>query len=99
MLSYSRIFALALAGAVIASVVNTFATLSSNPVVTVILVIVIGTFGHLFNLALSALGAFVHTCRLQYIEFYGKFYEDGGRHFAPAAPVLKYTDVAVGEDK
>ena len=47
------------------------------------------------NLALSALGAFVHTCRLQYVEFFGKFYEDGGRHFEPASPDLKYTDVYV----
>ena len=95
LLSYSRIFALALAGAVIASVVNTFATLINNPVITIILVIVVGTLGHLMNLALSALGAFVHTCRLQYVEFFGKFYEDGGRHFEPASPDLKYTDVYV----
>ena len=98
LLSYSRIFALALAGAVIASVVNTFATLVNNPVVTVILVIVVGTFGHLMNLALSALGAFVHTCRLQYVEFFGKFYEDGGRHFEPASPDLTYTDVYVEQN-
>ena len=95
LLSYSRIFALALAGAVIASVVNTCATLINNPVITIILVIVVGTLGHLMNLALSALGAFVHTCRLQYVEFFGKFYEDGGRHFEPASPDLKYTDVYV----
>ena len=98
LLSYSRIFALALAGAVIASVVNTFATLIDNPVVTIILVIVVGALGHLMNLALSALGAFVHTCRLQYVEFFGKFYEDGGRHFEPDSPDLKYTDVYVEQN-
>ena len=48
--------------------------------------------GHTINLALSTLGSFVHTSRLQYIEFFGKFYEDGGRPYAPAEPSERYSD-------
>ena len=41
--------------------------------------------GHLFNAGINTLGAYVHSCRLQYIEFFGKFYEDGGKPFVPLA--------------
>lgn len=46
--------------------------------------------GHLLNIAINVLGSFVHTSRLQYIEFFGKFYEDGGRAFVPLEPMAKY---------
>jgi V/A-type H+-transporting ATPase subunit I len=47
--------------------------------------------GHGLNIALNILGSFVHTSRLQYIEFFGKFFEGGGRAFAPVLPADKYT--------
>ncbi len=93
LLSYSRILALALASAVVASVVNIMATLFGPTPMGYILMTVILLFGHTLNLALNLLGTFVHTSRLQYIEFFGKFYEDGGIPFKPAAPKLKYTQI------
>ena len=47
--------------------------------------------GHTLNFAVNLLGTYVHTSRLQYIEFFGKFFEDGGREFVPLAPDTKYT--------
>ena len=97
-LSYSRIFALALSGAVIASVVNTLATMGGGgSVLSVIMMIIIIPFGHLLNIAVSAIGAFVHTLRLQFLEFYGKFFDEGGRGFDPAMPDLKYVSVKDSE--
>ena len=54
--------------------------------------------GHTFNLGINALGAYVHSCRLQYIEFFGKFYKEGGRAFSPLKIRTKYVDV-VKEEK
>ena len=48
-------------------------------------------FGNVVNLAINLLGSFVHTSRLQYIEFFGKFYESGGRAFDPVVPASRYT--------
>jgi V/A-type H+-transporting ATPase subunit I len=47
--------------------------------------LVVLLIGHSFNLLINLLGAFVHPLRLQYVEFFGKFYEDGGEHFTPLA--------------
>jgi V/A-type H+-transporting ATPase subunit I len=58
----------------------------------IILGIVIILFGHALNLFIGALGAYVHTCRLHYVEFFGKFYEGGGRLFTPFKRNTKYTD-------
>ena len=55
--------------------------------------------GHVLNLAINLLGSFVHTSRLQYIEFFGKFYEDGGRMFKPIAPELNYSTVSEEKPK
>ncbi|MCI8589639.1 MAG: V-type ATP synthase subunit I [Clostridiales bacterium] len=93
LLSYSRIMALGLASAIIASVVNTLATLNGGSVIGWILMTVIVLFGHTVNLVINLLGTFVHTSRLQYIEFFGKFYVDGGREFKPAAPETTYTRI------
>lgn len=83
LLSYSRIMALGLSSAVVASVFNTIATMLGATVPGVILFVIVLPLGHLLNLALNLLGTFVHTSRLQYIEFFGKFFEDGGRQFEP----------------
>ncbi|MBI5555094.1 MAG: V-type ATP synthase subunit I [Elusimicrobia bacterium] len=84
-LSYSRLVALGLGGGVIAMVINTMAGLTANsiPVVGLILAGLILLFGHAFNLTMSLLSAFVHTSRLQYVEFFGKFYSSGGKKFKP----------------
>lgn len=82
-LSYCRIFGMGLATTVIAMVFNTIAGLFMGSVVGYIIGIVVLTIGHVFNIAINTLGSFVHTARLQYIEFFSKFYEGGGHTFAP----------------
>ncbi len=85
-LSYSRIMALMLAGGVVAQVFNTIAAMPSAEGVTVvsgIIFIVVFLIGHALNFALNLLGCFVHDLRLQCLEFFGKFYQDGGKPFEP----------------
>ena len=82
-LSYARIFAMGLATSVIAMVFNTIGGLFLGSIPGYIIGIIVMTVGHVFNIAINTLGAFVHTARLQYIEFYSKFYEAGGHLFAP----------------
>lgn len=93
LLSYSRILALGLASAVIANVVNLLATMGGATVPGVIMFIFIFLIGHIINFLVNILGTYVHTSRLQYIEFFGKFYESGGREFAPLAPEEKYVNL------
>lgn len=92
-LSYSRLLALGLATGVIASVINQMGSMLGNGFIGAVLFTIIFIFGHLFNLAINLLGAYVHTCRLQYVEFFGKFYEGGGRAFAPFRQNTKYVDI------
>ena len=89
-LSYSRLMALGLATGVIASVINVLGSLGGASVVGVIAYIVISIFGHALNFAINCLGAYVHTNRLQYVEFYQKFYEGGGKKFKPFSMNTKY---------
>lgn len=92
LLSYSRIMALGMSGAVVGQVVNKIATMATGiPGIVLFVVVFIG--GHVFNLAISLLGAYVHTCRLQYIEFFGRFFEDGGRPFKPMQNNTKYVEI------
>jgi V/A-type H+-transporting ATPase subunit I len=91
LLSYSRILALGLASAVIAQVVNILGTLNGGTVVGYMMFILVFIIGHGLNLVINVLGTFVHTSRLQYIEFFNKFYVDGGRPFKPAMPADLYT--------
>ena len=88
-LSYSRLFALMLAGAVIGSVFNTLGTLTGNIVTFALLFLA----GHALNFALSILGAFVHSLRLQYLEFFGKFYREGGKPYQPLAVKTNYFNI------
>lgn len=90
LLSYSRILSLGLASAVIASVFNLIGTMGGFSVGGILIFIVAVLIGHTLNIAINVLGSFVHTSRLQYIEFFGKFYEDGGRAFVPLEPMAKY---------
>jgi V/A-type H+-transporting ATPase subunit I len=84
-LSYARILALMLASAIIGVVVNTISSLVVDmlPGVGWVVIPVILAFGHLLNLAINALGSFVHSGRLQYVEFFSKFFEGGGTPFRP----------------
>jgi len=92
-LSYSRLLALGLATGVIASVINQMGSMLPNNVIGVIAFVVIFIAGHTLNLAINLLGAYVHTNRLQFVEFFGKFYEGGGEPFNPFKENTKYADV------
>ncbi len=86
-LSYSRIMALMLAGGVVGKVFNTVAVMpaqnSGVNVFTVLAFLIIFLLGHAMNFALNLLGCYVHDLRLQCLEFFGKFYVDGGKPFRP----------------
>ena len=64
-----------------------------NSIPGAVLFILVFVIGHALNLAINAMGAYVHTNRLQFVEFFGKFYEGGGRKFAPFAEHTKYFKV------
>lgn len=87
-LSYSRLMALMLAGSVIASVFNQLGALGG-----ILLFIPVAIIGHLLNFALNLIGCFVHTMRLQFLEFFGKWYREGGRPFRPLNYNTKYVDI------
>lgn len=90
-LSYSRLLALGLASGIIASIVNQMSVMFNLPVVfKVILAALILIVGHTINFAINALGAYVHSCRLQYLEFFGKFFTGGGKPFKPLKANTKY---------
>ena len=92
-LSYSRLLALGLATGVIANVINMMASMVGGGIVGAIVFIIVFVIGHLLNLAINALGAYVHTNRLQYVEFFGKFYDAGGKAFKPFQTANKYIEV------
>ena len=94
MLSYSRLLALGLATGIIGLVVNLIAGMvsSSIPVVGIVLVGVVLLVGHVFNLGINALGGYIHSGRLQFVEFFPKFLEGGGLPFRPFGRVGKYVD-------
>lgn len=91
-LSYSRLLALGLATGVISNVFNNMAQMvgQGNGVVGAVFFFLIVIVGHTLNLAINALGAYVHTNRLQYVEFFGKFYSGGGKPFTPFAEKTQY---------
>ncbi len=89
-LSYSRLLALGLATGVIGNVINKMAAMPAKGLLGPVYFIIIVLFGHTLNIAINALGAYVHTNRLQYVEFFGKFYGGGGRMFSPFNMKTKY---------
>jgi len=92
-LSYSRILALGLSTAVIASVFNTMGSMAGGNILGALLLIVVFVIGHTFNIMISSFGAYVHTARLHYVEFFGEFYESGGSPFEPYRYVPKYCHI------
>jgi V/A-type H+-transporting ATPase subunit I len=92
-LSYTRILALVLATSVIAIVVNMIGFLMGPTVPGIVFFIIVGVLGHMLNLSLSALSAYVHTSRLQYVEFFGKFFEGGGRMWKPLTLNTRYVNI------
>lgn len=93
-LSYSRLFALGLATGVIGMVINTIAEMIWQAgFIGQVAAILVLLGGHTFNIAVNVLGAYVHTSRLQFIEFFGKFYEPGGKEFKPLSFKTKYVDI------
>ena len=101
-LSYARLYGLMLSGAVIAEIVSGYALTgyggSTGMIVSgnaglAVLGVVLLLLGHLLNLALSLLGAYIHDARLQYVEFYGRFYEGEGELFSPLGS--KHTHVFI----
>lgn len=95
-LSYLRLYGLMLTGAVIAQVVSQYAVgfITSGPILAVLGVLLMAV-GHVFNLAISLLGAYIHTARLQYVEFFGRFYEGDGVLFAPLGSKSKHSRLEI----
>ena len=93
-LSYSRLLALGLATGIIALVVNLIGSMVIEmvPVVGWFLAIIVLLVGHTFNLGINTLGAFIHSGRLQFVEFFPKFIEGGGVSYKPFGRVSKYVD-------
>ncbi len=91
-LSYARLYGLMLSGAVIAGIISTYGVqfMVSGNILMAVLGVVILLAGHAFNLVMNLLGAYIHDARLQYVEFYGKFYEGEGELFSPLGSNRKY---------
>jgi V/A-type H+-transporting ATPase subunit I len=91
LLSYMRLFGMGLATGVIGMVVNQLCGMVfQSGIVGKMIGAVLFVGAHAFNAGINILGAYVHSCRLQYIEFFGKFYEEGGRPFKPLNTSTRY---------
>lgn len=93
-LSYARLMALMLAGSVIGQVFNTLGALPRNIIVFAVVFVI----GHVFNIGVNLIGTYVHAARLQYLEYFGKFYIEGGVPFRPLQYDTKYVDITTEEE-
>jgi len=94
LLSYMRLFGMGIATGVFGMVINILISmLMQSGIFGIVFGALIFVGGHLMNLAINTLGAYVHSCRLQYIEFFSKFYEDGGKPFMPLQETSRYVYV------
>ena len=93
-LSYLRLMALMLAGSVISQVFNTLGSVFGN----VVGFVIISLIGNALNLALNLLGCYVHDLRLQCLEYFGRFYKEGGRAFSPLKVETQYVDIIKEEN-
>lgn len=99
LLSYSRLLALGLVGGVVAMIINLLSSMvSSTPYVGWLLAILLFVGGHVFSMVINILGAFVHPLRLQYVEFFGKFFETGGVMMQPLAHHPDYVNIGSSEN-
>lgn len=89
-LSYMRLLALSLAGGILGGLITGMATGFGSLAARLVGGTLLLLLGHGINFAMSLLGAFVHSCRLQYLEFFSKFLEGGGKPFRPFGPVTRY---------
>jgi V/A-type H+-transporting ATPase subunit I len=97
-LSYLRLMALGIASGGVAMAINIIAkTVSEVPYIGIVLAIVLLILGHTFNAVMSGLGSFVHSLRLQFVEYFPKFFVGGGREFTPLSKHYKY--VYINADK
>lgn len=94
LLSYMRLFGMGLATGVIGMVINQLVgMMMGGGIIGILFGVVVFIGAHLFNAAINILGAYVHACRLQYIEFFGKFYEEGGKPFKPLRYSPRYVRI------
>ena len=92
-LSYVRLMALMLSGAVLAQVFNMLGATTGN----IVTFVVISLVGNTLNLALNLLGCYVHDMRLQFLEFFGRFYKDGGKAYRPLCIKSNYVEIVKEE--
>ena len=94
LLSYMRLFGMGLATGVIGMVINQLVGMVfSSGIIGMVIGSVLFVGAHAFNAGINILGAYVHSCRLQYIEFFGKFYEEGGKPFTPLNRNTRYVNI------
>ena len=91
-LSYARVYGLMLSGAVIAQIISSYSVdfIASGNIGLIALAVLLMVVGHTFNIVIGLLGAYIHDARLQYVEFYGRFFEGEGELFSPLGSKHKY---------
>lgn len=93
-LSYARLLALGLATGAIAMAINGVAGMAMEiPIVGIVVAILVLIGGHIFNIAVNCLGGFVHSARLQYLEYFSKFFTGGGSAFEPFREERRYSTI------
>jgi len=98
-LSYSRLFGLGLTTSVLGLVINQMVSMVKNiPFIGIFISILVFIVGHFGNLVINLLGSYVHTSRLQYLEFFTKFFEGGGRFFTPFKEIRNYTTLKTNRE-